>query len=139
MEVQEERVYVSKNVWTFLSGAAQLKKWCTARVIYNESTRIWFYSRQIFGVWFGAKCEWGEERKIHTVEKEEGQRERVLDSQTQSDAFHSSFFNLRRNPNLLHSFPAIRCALDFFSHIPVYSLSNSYNTRITHALYTQLH
>ncbi|KAK7341584.1 hypothetical protein VNO80_24519 [Phaseolus coccineus] len=62
----------------------------TGRVICNGSTRIWFYSKQILGVWFGAKCEWGEDRKIHTIEKEEGQGERVFDSEARSDAFHVS-------------------------------------------------
>ncbi|KAL5130090.1 hypothetical protein HKD37_12G033241 [Glycine soja] len=85
------------------------------------------HSRQIFGVWFGAKCEWGEEKK--------GEQQRkgflVLDSETQSDAFHRSFGQTLTNL-VVHSFPGIRFALDFPLLFASFSVSNSHNnTRIT--------
>lgn len=87
---------------------------------------------------FGSELSGNEERreKIRTREKEEGPRERVLDSETPSDAFYPSFCDLRRNPNLLHSFPAIRCAFDF--SLSAYPVCNPYNT-ITRALHTQVY
>lgn len=39
------------------------------------------HSRQIFGVWFGAKCEWGEEKK---AENNNGKGFLVLDSERNS-------------------------------------------------------